>query len=789
MFKNYFKTALRNLTKNKTFSFINIAGLAIGMASAMLILLWVQNELSYDNFYKNKDRLYQTWSKDKGNGGIINCWSNTPKPLAAALKQEYPEVEKATRVSWDQTHLFTIGEKKMNLTGASVDNDFLNMFGFPFLKGNANTALNNSYNIVITKKLAKKLFGNDDAMGKNLQIDNKYNYTISGVMKDLPNNTQFDFEYLVPWHFMSLTNQDDSDWASNSTHNYVLLKPNTNLTAFNKKIANIIIKHGQSDWTTQVFLYPVSKLHLYSNFENGIPVGGKIDIVKVFILIAVFILLIACINFMNMSTARSEKRAKEVGIRKVVGARKGSLITQFICESIFIAFIAGILALIIVQLCLPAFNTLTKKELAIEYGNVYFWLSFIGFILFTGIIAGSYPAFFLSSFRPVVVLKGTFKKANALITPRKALVVLQFTFAIAMIICTIIIEQQINYAQERESGYNKNNLLYIPLNGDMTKNIDLIKNDLIGTGIATSVTKTSAPITEGWASGGSNWQGQPANDKTEFNFFNVDGNIVKTAGLTLLSGRDIDVKTYPTDSNAVLVNEAAVKAMNMKNPIGQIIDTGAWNTDWHVVGVVKDFIIQSPYESIKPMIIQGPKANWFNFLHIKFTDTHSTAYNIAATEKIFKQFNPLYPFEYHFVDEAYAKKFSDEQTTGTLTALFAALTIFISCLGLFGLATYMAENRIKEIGVRKVLGASVTNITVLLSKNFVKLVAMSIVIASPVAWWAMHQWLEGYEYRIHISWWIFLIAGFVAILIALITVSFQAIKAAIANPVKSLRTE
>lgn len=789
MFKNYFKTALRNLAKNKTFSFINIAGLAIGMASAMLILLWVQNEFSYDNFYKNKDRLYQTWNKDKGNGGIINCWNITPKPLAPALKQEYPEVEKATRVSWDQTYLFTIGEKKMNVTGASVDNDFLTMFGFPFLEGNANIALNNPSNIVITKELAKKLFGGDDAMGKTVQIDNKYNYTVSGVMKDLPNNTQFDFEYLVPWHFMSITNQDDSSWGNNSTHNYVLLKPNTDITAFNKKIANVIIKHGEGGTTTQEFLYPVSKLHLYSNFENGIPAGGKIDTVKVFILIAVFILLIACINFMNMSTARSEKRAKEVGIRKVVGAQKGSLVTQFIGESILIAFIACILALIIVQLCLPAFNSLTKKELVIEYGNVYFWISFIGFILFTGIIAGSYPAFFLSSFRPVAVLKGTFKKANALITPRKALVVLQFTFAIAMIICTIIIEQQIRYAQERESGYNKNNLLYISLNGDMTKNIDLIKNDLISPGIATSVTKTSAPITEGWASGGSNWQGQPANDKTEFNFFNVDGNIVKTAGLTLLSGRDIDVKTYPTDSNAVLVNEAAVKAMGMKNPIGQIIDKGAWSTNWHIIGVVKDFIIQSPFESIKPMIIQGPKADWFNLLHIKFSNAHSTAYNIAATEKIFKLYNPLYPFEYHFVDEAYAKKFSNEQTTGTLTAFFAILTIFISCLGLFGLATYMAENRIKEIGVRKVLGASVMGITTLLSKDFLKLVVISFVIASPIAWYAMRRWLLDYTYRVSIDWWVFAGAGIIAVLISLITVSFQAVKAAIANPVKSLRSE
>ena len=789
MLKNFFKIAYRNLIRNKGFSIINISGLAIGMASAMLILLWVQNELSFDNFYKNKDRLYQAWNKDKGSDGAIGSWSITPKILGPSLKKEYPEVEQATRVGWDEAILFTVGEKKINITGTMVDPDFLTMFQFPFIKGDMNTALNNPGNIVVTKKLAIKLFGNEEAMNKIVRLDNKYNFTVTGVMKDLPNNTQFDFEFLLPWSYMSTIHQDDSSWDDNSTHNYVLLKPSASIASLNSKIKNIYIKNAGPGTTTQSFLYPVSRLHLHSNFENGIPTGGKIETVKVFILIAAFILLIACINFMNMSTARSEKRAKEVGIRKVVGAGKKSLIGQFLGESILIAFLAGILALIIVQLCLPAFNTLTKKELFIEYGNAYFWLAFIGFILFTGIIAGSYPAFFLSSFRPVAVLKGTFKKVNALVTPRKILVVLQFTFAIVMIVCTIIIEKQIRYAQEREVGYSKNNLVYTFLSGDMFKNYDLIKNDLINKGIATSVTKTSAPLTEGWSSGGAGWQGKDPNLKIEFNFYNADDAIVKTAGLKLVVGRDLDLKNYPTDSNAVILNETAVKVMGFKNPIGQIIDPGAWNTDWHVIGVVKDFILQSPYEPIKPMVIQGAKANWFNLIHVKFSNKRTTSQNLAAMENVFKQYNPEYPFEYHFIDEQYAKKFSDEQTTGSLTAFFAGLTIFISCLGLFGLATYMAENRIKEIGVRKVLGASVQSIATLLSKDFIKLVIISIVIASPVAWWSMDKWLQGYNYHIKISWLIFIEAGLLAIFIALLTVSFQAIKAAVANPVKSLRTE
>ena len=788
MLKNFFTIAYRNILRNKSFSVINISGLAIGMASAMLILLWVQNELSYDSFYANSDRLYQSWNRDRGNNGI-NCWNVTPKVLGPTLKQDYPEIEKATRVNWDEAILLTVGEKKMNITGSMVDPDFLAMFQFPFIRGNMNTALNNPNDIVITQKLSKQLFGNEDPLGKTIRLDNKYDFNVSAVMKDLPNNTEFDFEYLLPWSFMHVRNEDDSSWGNNSTHNFVLLKPNASIASVNSKIQNVIIKHGEKGWTTKSFLYPVCRLRLFSNFENGVEAGGKIETVKVFILIASFILLIACINFMNMSTARSEKRAKEVGIRKVVGARKGSLIGQFIGESILIAFIAGAFAIIVVQLCLPEFNKLTEKQLVIEYSNIYFWFSFSGFILFTGIIAGSYPAFFLSSFKPVSVLKGSFKKANALVTPRKVLVVLQFTFAITLIICTIIIERQIKYAQERETGYDKNNITYTFLAGDIKKNYELIKNDLLSKGIATSVSKTSAPLTEGWSSGGADWHGKNPNDRTEFNFFNTEGGIVNTAGLTLLQGRDIDLKNYPTDSTAVILNEAAVKAMGFKNPIGQSIDHGAWDADWHVIGVVKDFILQSPYEPVKPMVIQGPKADWFNLLHVKLNNANTTAKNIAGMEKVFKQYNPNYPLEYHFIDEQYAKKFSDEQTTGTLSLLFAGLTIFISCLGLFGLAAYMAENRIKEIGVRKVLGASVASIATLLSKDFIRLVIISIVIASPIAWWSMSKWLAGYNYHIDISWWIFLAAGFIAILIALFTVSFQAIKAAIANPVKSLRTE
>ncbi|MEP6614932.1 MAG: ABC transporter permease [Ginsengibacter sp.] len=786
MFKNHFKIAFRNLLKNKAFSIINISGLAIGMASAVLILLWIQNELGFDKFHKNQDRLYQAWNRGKFDNKL-QCWSTTPKILGPTLKQVYPEVEKETRVNWNQTFLFSIGEKRLNVSGTMVDPDFLTMFSLPLVKGDVNNALGNVYSMVVTEKLAKKLFGNEDAMGKTIKLDNKDNFTITGIMKDLPTNTRFDFEYLLPWSYMQVINQNDSDWTNNSTQNYVLLKQNASITAFNSKIKNVIIDHLNGKEQIEVFLYPLSRLHLYSKFENGIVVGGEIDMVRLFAIIAGFILLIACINFMNLSTARSEKRAREVGIRKVVGAQKSILVAQFLGESILLSFLAGIFAMLIVEVSLPAFNTLVSKHLSVHFNDIYFWLSAIAFILFTGILAGSYPAFYLSSYNPVTVLKGTFKSMNALITPRKVLVVLQFTFAISLIICTIIVQRQIKYAQHRELGYNKNNLIYHFLSGEIEKNYPLIKNELIASGAATSVSKNSNPITQAWSDTWDYvWEGKDPNDKTDFDRYFADEDLVKTAGFQILQGRDFDLENFPTDSTALILNESSVKAMNFKNPIGEIIkDNGK---DWHVVGVIKDFILRSPYEPMRPMVIGGSKG-WFNVMHIKLNSNNSTGKNLAIAEKIFKKYNPQYPFESHFVDEEYDKKFNNEKRIQALSGLFAGLTIFISCLGLFGLATYMAENRIKEIGVRKVLGASVMSITSLLSKDFLKLVAISLVIASPVAWWSMHSWLQGYPYHINIEWWVFTMAGLLSLIVALLTVSYQSIKAAIANPVKSLRTE
>ncbi len=787
MLKNYFKVALRSMMRRKGFSLLNISGLAIGMASAMLILLWVQNEVGYDRFYPNANRLYVAWNRDKW-GDVLTCWSTTPKVFGPALKHEFPEVEKETRVNWNQNLLFTVGEKRITVQGTMVDPDFLTMFSLPMANGDVNTALNGPSSVVLSQKMAIRLFGSENnAPGKVVKIDNKYNFTVSAVMKDLPNNTNFRFDFLLPWSYMRLTNNDDSTWGNNSTRNYILLKQNTNIDNVNAKIQNFSIKHQGQGATTQNFLYPLSKMRLYSEFKNGIPVGGRINIVRVFTIIAIFILLIACINFMNLSTARSEKRAKEVGIRKVAGALKQGLIGQFLAESILISFIAGLVALGVVQLSLHGFNNLTRKELFINYGSVYFWLAFVAFITFTGVLAGSYPAFFLSSFKPVAVLKGTFKKAHALVTPRKILVVLQFTFAIALIICTIIIEQQLKYGQDRENGYDKNNLVYVFMTGDVEKKYTTIKEELLQKGIATSISKTSSPITESWSNTwGIGWQGKAANDKTIINLFCSDGNLVPTAGMKIIDGRDIDLKKYPGDSLSAVINETTAKIMKFKHPIGQVLNN---DTNYTVVGVVKDFIMESPYEPIRPIVIFGPHIQFFNTIHIKLNNQKTTAQNLADMEKIFKQYNPQYPFDYHFADDEYAHKFEEEKLTGTLAALFGGLTVFIACLGLFGLASYMAENRIKEIGVRKVLGASVGSIATLLSKDFIKLVTIAIVLATPVAWWLMDKWLKGYEYHTGISWVVFAASGILAVAIAICTVSFQAIKAAVANPVTSLRTE
>lgn len=788
MLKNYLKVAVRNLLRNKGFSAINIFGLAVGMASAMLILLWIRNEVSYDQFHEKKDRIYNAWNRAEFSGEL-QCWSTTPRVLARTMEKDFPEVEQATRVNWSSSYLLSVGDKRLKVAGTIVDSNFLQVFTFPLLKGDARTVLHDMHSIVLTERLAIRLFGDEDPMGKIIKLDNKEHFTVTGVLRDPPTNTRFQFEYLLPWSYLRSTGGDDSSWWNNSTSTYVLLKPNASVTSLNEKMKVLKRRYVPEEDKWEMFVYPLDRWRLYSSFENGVENGnGRIQYVRLFGVIAGFILLIACINFMNLSTARSEKRAKEVGIRKVVGARKGALVGQFIGESVLLSCLAAIIAVAIVLLVLPAFNRLVGEQIAIDYGRWNIWAGLIGFILLTGLLAGSYPAFFLSSFQPVRVLKGTFRRSNAPINPRKVLVVMQFTFAIILIICTIIVKQQIDHAQNRQAGYDRNNLVYHRLTGDVGKNFELIRQELLSSGIAVSITKASSPLTESWSDGwGQQWEGKDPNDKTDFYRYSQEGGLGETAGLQFVMGRDFDLKKFPTDSTGMIINESALKVMKFKDPLGKIVRDN--RIEWHIVGVIKDFILTSPYEPAGPMLISGAKADWFNIMLIKLNNRNSTADNLKRATAIFKKYNPEYPFEYKFVDDEYARKFDDERRVGTLSGIFSGLTVLISCLGLFGLATYMAENRIKEIGVRKVLGASVVSITSLLSKDFLKLVGISFLVAAPIAWWAMHNWLQDYTYRVQIRWWVFALAGLVSILIAIMTVSYQAIRAATANPVKSLRSE
>jgi putative ABC transport system permease protein len=785
MIQNYFKIAWRNLVNKKGFSFINITGLAVGMAGAILIWAWVQNEYSFEDFQVNKNTLYKVWNRGT-DGTNVYTFDVTSSPLGKTLKQEFPEVKNYARQYWTIDRLFNFGDVSVKAKGNDVDKGFLTMFSFSFLQGSPQHALDGVTDIVITKHLANKIFGKADPMNKIIKLENKNSYKVTGVLNDLPNNTTFDFEYLVSLAANENTYTNGS-WGDNSYNTYIQLQPNVNIDQFAKKIKNVVKSHDPKN-ELEVFLHPMTQWRLYSTFENGKVVGGRIEIVHLLLGIAGILLLIACINFMNLSTARSQKRAREVGVRKVIGAGRLSLISQFLSESILITFIAGLVSIILVELCLPAFNQLTGKALVINFFDPAFLLTFFGFIFITGLLAGSYPAFFLSGFRPVKVLKGTFKDTQKLISPRKVLVVVQFTVAIVLVVATIVVYRQIEFAQSRDIGYNKSALIEVPMEGEIGKKYDLIKNDLVNSGAVSAMSKTGYTVTmEGSRTSGYKWDGNDVNqDKMGFTRVGTAGDFVKTMGLKLVAGRDVDFNAFPGDSASVMVNETAVKAMKLKDPIGKFITRGSEKLQ--IIGVFKDFIIRSPYANVDPMIVFASKYWTYNTV-IRLNEKRNTANNLAVLEKVFKKYNPAYPFTYEFVDNEFGKKFNDQQQTGSLAFVFAGLTIFISCLGLFGLAAYMAENRAKEIGIRKVLGASIIGIAHMLTREFVALVLVAIIIATPFAYYAMNKWLQDFTYRIDIGWVTFVLAGLTAVLIAVITVSFQSVKAALANPVKSIKAE
>jgi ABC-type antimicrobial peptide transport system permease subunit len=777
MIRNYLKTAIRNLFKNGLLSFINISGLALGMAGAGLLLLNIQYEMSVDQFHEKKDRVFKVYNKTMTDGGL-RVDDGTSAPLGPALQKEYPRILQMTRVA--QTgKLFDYKGKKIQVNGCYTDEAFLDMFTFPLVTGNKRTALKDQYSIVITESLAKKIFGTEDPVNKVITLDNVQPVTVTGILKDPPANSSFHFEYLLPW------TDYNTNWDYYYANTYVELKDAAEVNAVNRQIAGVISKHSKNEAGTKIFLHPVSKMNLQHHFDaNGNPETEK-DLFFYYILAAVM-LLIGCINFMNLSTARSEKRAKEVGVRKVMGAARRSLIIQFITESILLAVFSGCIAMLIVQLVWPAYSAMAKVPVKIPWQSPVFWLSAIAFILLTGLLAGSYPAFYLSSFKAVRVLKGVFNNNNALITPRRILVVSQFVIAIFLINVTIIFRKQVNYTENRDPGFVKEELLFHSLTSDLSRQYEVVQQELMNTGMVAAICNSNAPITRAgaWISG-MDWIGGEKSRNTPFILFTTTGDFVKTNGLTLLAGRDIDYSAYHTDTASCVINESAKHVLGFANPLGQFIKDG--NINWKIVGVVKDFYQGVPDEIAKPVMIRFAKRG--NVINIRLKKGYATLQHIATVEQILKKYNPGYITDIQFADVDFANSFKQRKNALMLINSFTMVAIFIACMGLLGLTAYMAELRKREIGIRKVLGASVTRVTTLLTKDFIWMVVIAVLIASPLALLFINFFLQQFSYRTEASWWILPLSGITAILIAIITVSFQAIRTAIANPVNTLRGE
>ena len=790
MLKNYLKVAWRHLVQHKGLSFINIFGLAIGMAFAILIGLWIQYETSFDKFHVNRDRVAIVLKNTLFNNQK-NTQNSTPLPLYYAMKSEYPEVKHASRMSWNNDFSLAVGDKKYKRQGIHVDPDFLRMFTFPLVKGSVQTALSDPNAIVITEAVAKALFGSADPINKIIKVNNEYNLKVTGVLKDVPVNSSIQFDFLAPFERLMAENQfyrdNKSNWGNNFLRNVVELREDVSMSDFSAKIKNLNIDRDNTLKDLYLFLHPLAKWNLYNDFKNWQNTGGKVQYIRLFGAIGIFVLLIACINFMNLATARSEKRAKEVGIRKAIGSLRSQLITQFLAETLLTSLLAFLLALIIIPLVLPLLNDIGFENIEFQFNNVPLLLGALGAAVITGLIAGSYPALYLSSFRPVKVLKGLFKQAQSAVVFRKVLVISQFAISVGLIISTVIVFQQIEHAKDRSLGYDTNNLINVSMSSDLAKNFVPLKADLLNTRYFESVAKASSPLTAIYNSWSDfSWTGKDPNAQQVMDVIMTEWDYEKTVGLKFLEGRPFS-NDYKSDSNAVILNETALKMIGYENPIGKTIKNG--NQDLKIVGIIEDMLIQDPFKPVNPTVILFNSGAASNNIYLRLKPNVPVRTALATIQPIFEKYNPAYPFEYGFSDEEFARKFRVENQVGKLAAIFAILAIIISCLGLFGLAAFMAERRTKEIGIRKVLGASVINLWSLLSKEFVWLVLAGCLIACPLAYWLMSGWLQGYDYRITINWWIFFAAGVVAIAIALLTVSSQAIKVASANPVKSLRTE
>lgn len=802
MLRNYLKITTRNLSKNKPYSVINIGGLAIGMAVAMLIGLWVYDEFSFNTYHKNYDRVVQIMKGGIFEGRSYQGQRYLPYPLIETLRTEYGQNFSHVMPMSDGDFILSLNDKNISKRGIFIDKGAPEAFTLEMIEGTWQ-GLEDPHSIMLSAATAKDLFGDDDPMNKTVQINNNLDMKVTGVYSDLPFNTTFhELQFMAPWAMYDTNNpwMKQQDWKNHFLHIYAEIAPNLTIEQVNANIREAEIKaiedmpdmQDELKYGPIVLLHPMSRWHLYSDFKEGVVEAGPIQSVRMIALIGGFVLLLACINFMNLSTSRSEKRAKEVGIRKSVGSLRTQLIGQFFTESFMVVVLAFMATLLLVTVALPWFNDLAAKQMQIPWSNANFWLISLGFILLTGILAGSYPALYLSSFNAHRVLKGTFRAGRLSSLPRKALVVLQFTVSVALIIATVVIHNQVIYAKDRPVGYTREGVIMVERRtGDFYSKLETLRTELMASGAVKEMATSGGRLTQVWSgNGGFTWQGMDPGTEINMSTLSVSADFGKTVGWQFVAGRDFS-RDIVSDSAGFVLNETAIREMNLEDPVGKVVH---WSNtaygvdrDYRVLGVIKDMVMQSPYEKVDPAVffIQG----YHGWINIKLNPDLGTSKALATIEGVFKEVIPGAPFDYTFADEAYATKFATEERLERLASVFAALAIFISCLGLFGLASYMAERRTKEIGIRKVIGASVFILWRLLCKDFVLLAFLGCILAAPAAYYPLTGWLRNFTYRTEMSWWIFVVAGVATIALTLLTVSYQTIKAATGNPVNSLRSE
>jgi putative ABC transport system permease protein len=793
MYKSYFKIGWRNLLKNKGYSFINIGGLALSMVVAMLIGLWMHDELTYDSYHANRDRIAQVMLHQFANGEIKTGISN-PAVLAEELRNVYgSDFKYVVHSIWTDPYTLAYGDKTLRQMGNYFESQVTDMLGLKMIHGSKD-GLKNMNAILLSASVAKSYFGEDDPIGKTMRVDDRADVQVAGVYEDIADNSSFkDLKFILNWELHLSQNpwikEMQDPWGSSITQTFVQIADHADMQQVSSKITDVMlnkVSEAGRRYKPAIFLHPMNKWHLYSDFKNGINTGGRIDNVWLFGISGVFVLLLACINFMNLSTARSEKRSREVGIRKSIGSVRSQLIAQFFSESVMVSVFAFLVAMFIVVLILPRFNEIADKKLAILWYEPTFWLAGVGFSVVTGLFAGLYPALFLSSFQPVKVLKGTFSAGRSASLLRKALVVVQFTISITLIIGTMVVYKQVKHAQNRPVGYSRDGLISVDLNWERRKYFEVIRTELKNEGIIEEMAQSGSPATDVWITNAAfNWEGKDPNQTVEFPNNAVNHEYGKTIGWEIKEGRDFS-RDFASDSSAFILNESAAKFIGLKDPIGKTI---RWKKKpYTIIGIVKDLLVESPYTPVRPSLFHISTNN-INVALIRIHPEVNVQDALAKIETVFKKYNPAFPFHSSFVDDEFARKFGNEKRIGTLAAFFAILAVIISCLGLFGLASFVAEQRTKEIGIRKVLGASATNLWQMLSKDFIILVVLACVISIPLAYYALSNWLLVYEYHTDIPWWVFAASCFGALIITLLTVSFQTIKACMTNPVKSLKTE